>query len=44
MTAAMPAVVECLDEAGDDLFTFLHFPIFVWNFSPSNLELAPISV
>ena len=25
-----PAVVECLDEAGDDLFTFLRFPRAQW--------------
>ena len=25
-----PAVVECLDEAGDDLFTFLRFPRLQW--------------
>ena len=25
-----PAVVECLDEAGDDLFTFLRFPKAQW--------------
>jgi len=25
-----PAVVECLDEAGDDLFTFLRFPKLQW--------------
>jgi len=25
-----PAVVECLDEAGDDLFTFLRFPTSQW--------------
>jgi len=25
-----PAVVECLDEAGDDLFTFLRFPKVQW--------------
>ena len=25
-----PAVVECLDEAGDDLFTFLGFPRLRW--------------
>ena len=25
-----PAVVECLDEAGDDLFTFLRFPNVQW--------------
>lgn len=25
-----PAVVECLDEAGDDLFTFLRFPKTQW--------------
>lgn len=25
-----PAVVECLDEAGDDLFTFLRFPSAQW--------------
>lgn len=25
-----PAVVECLDEAGDDLFTFLRFPKSQW--------------
>lgn len=25
-----PAVVECLDEAGDDLFTFLRFPTLQW--------------
>jgi len=25
-----PAVVECLEEAGDDLFTFLHFPKTQW--------------
>ena len=25
-----PAVVECLEEAGDDLFTFLHFPKLQW--------------
>ena len=25
-----PAVIECLDEAGDDLFTFLRFPKLQW--------------
>ena len=25
-----PAVVECLDEAGEDLFTFLRFPPSQW--------------
>jgi putative transposase len=25
-----PAVIECLDEAGDDLFTFLRFPTSQW--------------
>jgi putative transposase len=25
-----PAVVECLEEAGDDLFTFVHFPKTQW--------------
>jgi len=25
-----PAVVECLEEAGDDLFTFLRFPKLQW--------------
>ena len=25
-----PAVVECLEEAGDDLFTFLRFPKTQW--------------
>ena len=25
-----PAVIECLEEAGDDLFTFLRFPTLQW--------------
>jgi|SRR6266540_5805537 len=25
-----PAVIECLDEAGEDLFTFLRFPKLQW--------------
>ena len=25
-----PAVIECLDEAGEDLFTFLRFPPSQW--------------